>query len=166
MHDSSTCKTCHGLPVGDSLSDAEFSQFLAACRIELATKQETFRQRLEAGSRWFYDLADLTLRIGNLMFDITPIGTYSSSHSSWLWAWANDDFPSSAREASLRVQALHDMTGFRVFSQPGTGASPEDANDFVALAVHALGAQGFYRCPSDGPTLYLAVDDDVRRADG
>ena len=32
------------------------------------------------------------------------------------------------------------------------------ARDFAAMAVHLLGAIGFFRCPSeDGPTLYLAV---------
>jgi len=164
MHDSSNCKTCQGLPVGDSLTDDEFAEFLATCRTALGEKQKSFKHRIVGGSSWFYDLAKLTLLIGEVEFGITPIGTYSSSYRSWLWAWANDEFPLPARDASARIQALHGTTGFCVFIEPGIDASASDADDFVALAVHALGAQGFYRCPSDGPSLFLAVHDEPRRA--
>ena len=94
-----------------------------------------------------------------MRFETTLIGTYSSEYQSWLWAWANEDFPEVARAASRQIQALYDVTGFRVFLNEGIGASTEDAQDFTALAVHQLDAIGFFRCPSDeaGPVLYLAV---------
>jgi hypothetical protein len=52
---------------------------------------------------------------------------------------------------------LHAVTGFQVFLDPGIEASAADAEDFAALAVHALDAIAFFRCPSEEPTLYLAV---------
>ena len=104
-------------------------------------------------------MADLSLTIGDIVFGMTPIGTYSSEYGSWLWAWANEDFPPTARQAAERIRTLHDITRFRVFLDPGIKASPEDADDFVALAVHALDAAAFFRCPSPDPTLYLAVHD-------
>lgn len=159
MHDSSRCKICRGTPVADSLSDAEFATFLASCRDELAAKQRDFEHAVQDASRWFYDLADQSLRIGGVVYGMTPIGTYSPVYKSWLWAWANEDFPVTTREASAGIQVLHGATGFRVFVDPGINASAEDADDFVALAVHALDARGFFRCPSDGPTLFLAVHD-------
>jgi hypothetical protein len=157
MHDSSTCELCRGLPARGSLSDDEFSVFLASCRDELAAKQGTFQSRIQGASRWFYDMANGTLTIGESRFGMTPIGSYSSHNNSWLWAWANDEFPPAAREASARIQVLHTATGFRVFVDAGINASSADAQDFAALAVHALGAIGFFRCPSNGPLLYLAV---------
>ena len=157
MHDSSTCEVCRGLPIQGSLSDDEFLAFLASCRKELAAKQEIFEHRIQAASRWFYDMADLTLAIDDLLFGITPIGTHSETNNSWLWAWANEDLPVVARTASRRIQALHAVTGFRVFIDPGIQASPLDAQAFTASAVHILDAIGFFRCPSGGPTLYLAV---------
>jgi hypothetical protein len=102
-------------------------------------------------------MADGTLTIGGSVFGMTPIGTYSAAHDSWLWAWANEEFPAIARTASARIQSLHTVTGFRVFIDPGIKASSADVQDFTALAVHILGAIGFFRCPSDGPVLYLAV---------
>jgi hypothetical protein len=145
------------LPVGGSMTDDQFFAFLTACRAELAEQQPRFIKRIEGTGRRHYEMADLTLTLGETQFSMTPIGTFSPEYQSWLWAWANQDFPPVAREASKRLQALHDITGFRVFIDPGIGASSTDAQDFAALAIHHLGAIGFFRCPSEGPTLYLAV---------
>jgi len=157
MHDSSTCPICGGLPVGGSMSDEEFFTFVAACRDELGERQSRFQQRIAGAPQWSYEMADRSLLIGDTRFPMTPIGSFSPERQSWLWAWANDSFPERAREDSRRIQGLHSLTGFRVFLDPGIGASSNDAQDFVALAVHHLGATGFFRCPSEGPVLYLAV---------
>ncbi len=158
MHVSSQCPICRGNPTEGSMSDAEFAEFLAECRQELAELQAKFQLRMERGVEWFYDLSDCTLKIGNQMFAITPIGTFSPEYQTWLWAWANDDFPSRAREASKRIQALHATTGFQVFLDPRIRASASDAEDFAALANHILGSIGLFRVPlSHGPTFFLAV---------
>jgi hypothetical protein len=136
--------------------------------MEIATLQRQFQHRIQDEGEWFYDLADCTLRIGNQSFPITPIGTHSTEHRSWLWGWANEEFPPHARDAARHLQSLHTLTGFRVFLSPGIGASASDAQDFVALAVHYLGAIGYFRVPAEGPTLFLAVhqpsDSDARSA--
>ena len=124
---------------------------------ELAVKQADFQRRIAGTSRWDYDMEDGSLTLGNMRFGMTPIGTFSAEFQSWLWAWANEDFPEAARADSRRVQGLHAVTGFRVFLELGAAASSSDAQDFTALAVHHLGAIGFFRCPSDGPVLFLAV---------
>jgi hypothetical protein len=139
------------------MSDDEFFAFLESCRDELAAKQAGFQQRIAGVSRWRYEMREGSLTIGDTRFRMTPIGSYSPQYLTWLWAWANEDFPEVARVASRQIQGLHCVTGFRVFIDPGSGASPPDALDFAALAVHQLGAIGFFRCPSDGPVLYLAV---------
>jgi hypothetical protein len=160
MHDSSQCPICGASLTLGSMSDGQFSAFLAACRNELAGVQARFQQRIRDAGQWFYDLSDCTLRIGGQSFSITPIGTYSAEYQSWLWAWANDEFPLLAREASKRLQTLHTVTGFHVFTNPGIGASANEADDFVALSVHSLGAIGFFRVPSESrqaSTLFLAV---------
>lgn len=155
MHDSSNCPICRGLHVGKSLSDAEFFDFLAACRAELADKQRRFNERIAGAARWYYDMSNCSLNIGDERFGMTPIGTHSGEHQTWLWAWANEDFPAVAREASRGLQSLHALTGFRVFIDPGIAASAADAEDFTALAVHQLGAIGLFRSSSDSTTLYL-----------
>src|SRR5262249_32266586 len=140
-------------------SDDEFNAFLAACRAELGVKQERFQQRIAGAARWQYDMLDQSITIGDIPFGMTPIGTYSPTYQSWLWAWANEELPPVTREAAKAVRELYSVTGFRVFDQPGIGASPEDAMAFVALAVHQLEAIAMFRSSSatDGPVLYMAV---------
>jgi|WetSurMetagenome_2_1015567.scaffolds.fasta_scaffold375766_2 hypothetical protein len=157
MHDSSKCPICHGTATQGSMSDETFFAFLARCRRELEEKQSRFLNRIADAATWSYDMADGSLTIGNRRFAMTPIGTHNAEHQSWLWAWANDAFPSAAREASRRLQGLHHVTGFRVFLDPGIPAASIDAQDFSAMAVHFLDAIGFYRVPSNDVTLYLAV---------
>lgn len=141
----------------NALSDDEFADFLAACHKALLMKQNGFKQHIADADQWHYDMPSGRLQIGSQIFGMTPIGTYSSTYESWLWAWANDNFPPGARALASGIQALHGTTGFGVFLQPGISASASDVDDFVALAVHALGADGFFRCTSNEPSLYLAV---------
>jgi hypothetical protein len=159
MHDSSRCPICRGQPIDGSMSDEEFFAFVAACQEELAEKQGRFFPRISGAGRWSYDMADCSLTLGAERYGMTPIGSFSPEYRTWLWAWANDDFPDYARDRSRRIQGLYQTTGFRVFLDPGIPASPTDAEDLTALAVHHLDAIGFFRCPSDGPVLYLAVHD-------
>jgi len=141
------------------MSDEAFFAFLASCRDELAHKQAHFQKRIAGAQQWHYEMGQGSLVIGDLRFGMTPIGTFSADFQSWLWAWANEEFPEVARAASRHIQDLHALTGFRVFLNPGIGASEADAQDFVAMAAHQLDSIAFFRCPSGskGPILYLAV---------
>lgn len=127
------------------------------CRAELTAKQSQFHRRITGHGRWSYDLAAGVLQLGET-FPITVVGTHSPGHQTWLWAWANEDFPAAARAAAARLQPLAEFTGFRVFLEPGVPAGAADAYDLTVLAVHHLGGIGFFRVPAaDAPTLYLAV---------
>ena len=160
MHNSSTCEICHGLPVDGRMSDAEFFAFLDACRDELADKQLRFQQRIAGAESWNYDMQECSLTIGSERFRVTAVGTHSLEYQTWLWAWANDVFSDAVRAGSQQLQSLHTVTGFRVFIDEGIEASSADAQDFTALAVHQLGAIGFFRNTSDSTTLYLAVHEE------
>src|SRR5262245_20201752 len=115
MHDSSNCPSCRGQPREGGMSDDEFSDFLAACRAELKQKQASFQENISGDRTWSYELDDCSLTIGDKRFAMTPIGTHSAKQQTWLWAWANEEFPKKARNAARGLQRLHNVTGFRVF---------------------------------------------------
>ena len=156
MHDSSSCPICQGQPTAGAMTDDEFATFLDACRTELAATQPDFAQSIPVDAKWHYDLAVDSLRIGSRKYQITAIGTHNQRLQTWLWAWANDAFPDSARSGSSTIKSLFDITGFNVFADEGINATSHDAQDLSACAIHMLGASALYRCPGD-PTLYLAV---------
>ena len=138
------------------MTDDEFAAFLDSCRSELATKQTAFANSLPDDAEWFYDLDVDLLRIGAHEYRITAIGTHNQELQTWLWAWANDTFPESARSASSKIKSLFGITGFNVFTDDGINATSRDAQDLSACAIHVLGASGLYRCPGEA-TLHLAV---------
>jgi hypothetical protein len=155
MHDSVACSICRGKPIDGSMSDEVFAAFLNACRDELIEKQHRFEKRIAGSGRWHYDYGSLV--VGAQRFPMIPIGTHSSVHKTWMWAWANDQFPSAARDASRQFQMLHVVTGFQVFLDGGIRASTVDAQDFSALAIHQVGGIGMFSTTSDGLALFLAV---------
>jgi uncharacterized protein DUF6882 len=157
MHDSAACPVCRGKPIDGSMSDEAFAAFLNACRNELVEKQRRFQERIAGAERWHYDLETGSLIFDAQRFPMIPIGTHSPERQTWLWAWANQDFPDVARQASLQFQSLHAITGFGAFLDPGIDASSVDAQDFSALAIHISNAIGLFRAPTAGPTLYLTV---------
>lgn len=156
MHDLSSCPLCQAAAIQGSMSDEEFRRYLTACRHELADKQSQFQRVLSQCQTWHYDLASCKINFNEKELHFVPIGTFSDSMNSWLWAWANPDFPEQARTLSRYLQSLHAMTGFQVFLDPGIKASRQDAEDFSALALHYLGGQGIFRAPGN-PDLYLSV---------
>lgn len=164
MHDSSTCPICRGQPINGSFTDDAFNAFVAACHAELEDKQRVFWPQISGAGRWRYELDEGSIFFGGDSYPMIPIGTFSPEYQSWLWAWANEDFPELARATSHRLQDLNVTTGFRVFLDPGFPISPDEVNDLVAMSIHQLGAIGFFRSPSEGPTLYLAILDPVTNA--
>lgn len=157
MHDSSNCPICRGLAISGSLSDEEFLAFVRDCQDELSGKQARFQERIAGFTRWHYDMADGSLLLGETRFGMTVIGSYSPRYESWLWGWANEEFPETARADSRRIQGLGDVTGFQVFQDPGLSASVDDAEVFTALAIHQLSAIGRFRCPGEESELFFAV---------
>lgn len=143
------------------MSDEEFFCFLQMCRDQLEARQPKIEEISPLGSAWSFDLAEGTIQFHAGVFPITAIGTHRDEYGTWLWAWANDDFPAVAKSASKRLQALHGVTGVQVFLDPGIAATSKDAQDFAAMAVHCLGAVGMFRVPG-APTLHLAVHDRKR----
>lgn len=139
------------------MSDEAFFGFLSACREQLSAKQMAFNERLEPNAEWSYDFESSSLTVGPKGFRITAIGTQNSVDQTWLWAWANEGFPASARDAASQIKSLYELTGFKVFDDPGIAANPSDAEDLAACAVHQLDAVGLFLSPHEDTTLYLAV---------
>jgi hypothetical protein len=158
MHDSSGCAVCQG-GTGGSMTDEEFDAFVETCRNELRSKQAEFAKDIPASGKWSYDLETGSLEVGAKSYAMTVIGSYSDEHESWLWGWANEDFPEEARRNAEALKALFDVTGFEVFVEAGIEATRDDAEIFAAVAIHHVDGIGLFKCPGgEGlATLYLAV---------
>jgi hypothetical protein len=83
-----------------SMNDNEFECFLAQCLEEFEQKQSYLMQEFGMGR---YERFNVDLKTGIIEFkensvvkivaNITPIGSYSTNNSSWMWAWGNPSIP-------------------------------------------------------------------------
>lgn len=155
MHNSTDCPICSGMSTNGGMTDIEFGNFLTQCRREYDVKQ----QRLGAvvgNDSTAYDLFKNNLRIGARNFSTTAIGSFSPEYKTWLWGWANRNFPEVAKVKSSNIKKLFGITGFNIFMDEGARATAVDAISFSAMAVHILEADGCM-CFEEGSMLFLAV---------
>jgi hypothetical protein len=140
------------------MTDHEFAQLLSLCDREFVEKQEKFQMWIATSGMWFYDLEECTLTLGDTKFEVTPIGTYGATSGTWLWAWANSEFPPKAIERAEKLKCLYELTGWEVFENPGTHATVDELQIFNLLAIHILDSVGLFQDGEGGePALYLAV---------
>jgi hypothetical protein len=141
--------------------DRRFDELLSRSIDAFRDVQRRFQAEIGAFSRWHYDLASCMLSLksstATVDYPIVPIATYVHSAREWLWAWANDSFPTVAREAAESLKALHKQTEYRIFEAPASTVAENDLEELVAIAIHHLGAHGLFRSRTGDTTLLLAV---------
>jgi len=148
------------------MNEAQLDAFLADCTQALKARHDDLEARfgLAAMTRWQFDDHEGTLtffRDGRavLCFDVTPIGTLSTTQDTWKWAWANDKLHSPLRQRAEPLRALRAHTDFDCFGDPEPFPADEVmAWELAAAAVAELGALGCYRAPNRETWLFLALD--------
>jgi uncharacterized protein YjbI with pentapeptide repeats len=89
----------------------------------------------------------------------TPIGSWGFS-GSWLWAWSNDSLPPAARNASVRLKELAQLTGRSEFlNENAFPATEAEASKLVADACHHLAADGVCNLGLEQAVLWVALHD-------
>jgi len=156
MHESSECPICQQLPADGSLTDEQFSAFMDSCQESLADLQNRFFDAIPDDAEWSYDLESGQFQIDGKSYPFVVIGSHNEELNTWLWGWANESLPSSARQSSKTIQQLQQLTGSQVFVDEGLEAGEADAEALSAMAVHVLGARGLFLCRGEA-NLYLAL---------
>src|SRR6185503_13539966 len=112
--------------------------------------------------RWYIDVDALTLTFEgdsgeSLVTSFVPVATYLPSSESWAWVWANDAWPTLAREKSAALKQLTERTQYQVFSTPFFRAAPDEIDELCALAVKQLDASAIFKIKDQEPWLFVAV---------
>ncbi len=144
----------------------EIKVWTEKCLDELETKQNDLRDRFGLGEM---DSYSLDREKGVLVFEkqgepvysfkAVPVGTLVPDNQNWLWGWANESLPEKMREASAKLKDLHQETGFALFAIEAFKGDRTLAQEFSALAVHYLAADGLYRVSGESTILYLALSE-------
>ena len=143
--------------------DEAFDSFLESAFTEYIEKQEQFRQKISAFSRWHIDIDSLTLTFEghssgeSLVTSFVPVGTYLPSLESWAWIWANDAWSTEAREKAASLKQLTERTQYQIFSTAFFRATLDDIDELCALSLKHLDASGIYKIKDEEPWLFVAV---------
>ncbi len=151
------------------MTEQELQLFTDRCVDELEAKQKSLKDHYGLTGRDSYEL-DLEERIitirkedgSQLRFSVILIGSLAPVSRNWLWAWSNESLNEKVRDGSAALKALYKETGFDIFRAGTFKADTGLAQELSALAVHQLGADGFYRVPGgedqDGRVMiYMAL---------
>jgi hypothetical protein len=116
--------------------------------------------KISSWPRWNYDLDEGTLTFSRnekpgIIASIQVVGSTSKSGKTWLWAWANSNFPSNVKDPVAAVRAFGDAEAIPILTE---GSSPDDEHigwEMTAVAAKILGSKGAYRCPHESGIVYV-----------
>jgi hypothetical protein len=164
------CQHCYESKLGASVGRLDgrqaqrWDRFVADCHQALADKQQALISEFALGrhARWDYDDAKAELVFSNdgvaaVVATYEKVGTLSTSSGTWLWSWANRHTPPGVRSRITAVRDHGEQEDWPRLTVPKWSADICAAEQMVAVAVHVLGARGFYRTPYDHGYGYMAL---------
>jgi hypothetical protein len=149
------------------MNDDELTSYIESCMLEAEAKQESLmtNYRVGAHAKFWMNQEAGTLQFQNDAGEakveavFTPIASFSTKTRTWLWSWANESLVPPLREKATRLKELAGVTGLEAMSQAQLSVDETMVNELTAMAVHHLGAQGYYRIPTGHLFLCLALEE-------
>lgn len=146
------------------MTGEEIKKWTEKCLEELEVKQKKLKEDFGLGDLDGYQLdrekAVLVFEKEGqpvCSFKVIPIGSLVPDRENWLWGWANKSLSEHMRDMAGELKGLREETGFNLFEIESFKADRALAQELSALAVHYLGADGFYRVSGDKTVLYLTL---------
>jgi len=131
---------------------------------ELIEKNSALDTQFKIGAwpRYDYDVDQRTLVFSEdgaprVIATVQLVGSVSFNADNWLWAWANDWWPTEVCEASHSVSRFGEEHGIEELI---CGYATDDSLnqlgwEFTAITARIVGALGAYRTPTDDGYLYF-----------
>jgi hypothetical protein len=100
------------------------------------------RHGLEAAARCHWDLEAGKITIGDATFRLVTVGTVAGDQ--FLWSWANDAIPASAKAGIERVSGFGNDNDLCLLTHPYSPGGLAQAKECLALAGRILDADGVW----------------------
>lgn len=148
----------------ENMSKEQFGQMIRDCYREMEEKQEKLIQKYgvdKYAKCWFdFDTNMLKFYRGNkvgLELKAYALGTWTPSDGTWLWAWADPDFPQTVKEGQEKLKELYgnDKTG--LFKSRGFVGNENKVYEAVSITLKQMNAMGVYKIDYKNSKLYLAI---------
>jgi len=144
----------------------DLDHFLDQCYEELEKKQFYLKAEFGIGycekSEMDWERGILKFKENStvkLMAKITPLGSYSTTNSTWMWAWEYPFIPDTLKEKAEQIKELGSITGLKIFETQIFPAASETAWEIAAMACHHLKSMGCYRAAAGGVWVFATIDE-------
>lgn len=146
-----------------------YPDWLQEATVQLAEKYGRFGTefRLDDWPQYSYDLKAGALTflkdgVPRMVAEVQVVGTTSEKVDSWLWAWANSQWPDNCVIDVLRVHEFGEKHGIAELTEgcrPGKGELEKLAWSLTAAAVRIVDAMSAYRMQrdDDGGGCFLLI---------
>lgn len=118
---------------------------------------------LSDGCPFQWDINTTTIRFdheaGQVVASVCVVGTTSSREGTFLWSWANESIPITARGRLDMVQEFGARHQLSVLTTPEFPAGRAEALEMLAVAARILDAEGVFIHPAGDLTFYFALSD-------
>ncbi|GAC1548857.1 MAG: hypothetical protein NVS4B8_30490 [Herpetosiphon sp.] len=120
------------------------------------------RYRLQHGKRydWDLDVGEMTFSVSGhtqVVAQFEVVGSISMSEGTWLWSWANEVIPQTARRQMHKVRRFGQAKGFARLTEPFWPATERDGQDMLAVSALVLDAAGFWRDYTPDLALFFVL---------
>jgi hypothetical protein len=120
----------------------------AASLMSSRTTDLLARYGLTMGSPYQWNLDSGEMVIGGVSFPLVTVGTVSGE--SFLWAWANEAIPSSAKRGLERVRQFGEENDLALLFTPCASGGLPQAKECLAIAGRVLDASGAWIDRTEG----------------
>jgi hypothetical protein len=148
------------------VNSIEFDQFIHLCYQELEKKQFYLKAEFGIGYcekseiDWLGGILKLKeTSTVKLIAKITPIGSYSTTNSTWMWAWEYPSIPASLKQKCEGIKELGRIARREIFAASIFQTEPETAWEIAAIACHHLKSMGCYRAAFGGVWVFVTIDE-------
>jgi hypothetical protein len=117
-----------------------------------------------AHARWFVDQASGLIRFeradgSKLCAPVQIIGLWNRDTEVFTWGWDHPGVHTRLCAAAERTRWFGERRGFAELTEPILKASERDAWRFTSAAMKINDAAGAYRGPTQGPVVFMTLDE-------
>lgn len=145
----------------------DYSELARGAYQRCLARQEAAKQlwpRFSTGRSWYYDDHNATLTFADGsdehvdVADVTILGSFSARTNTWMWAWDNEEYSPSARQAVAPLRVFGEVRGIAKFETGHWEGDEIDAWEVAQLAADLLGAAAVYRAPFDHLMVFMLLN--------
>lgn len=146
----------------------KYSDFAIKACNEFKEIQKDFVETydLNSYSEWFYDeetsLITFKKQEGELNFEYIPIGSYSNSTKTWLWAWANKELVHNNKLKTSLVKKFGEKYNYLELTEGYFEADEYIGWELTSITFNLIEAIGSYRIVNDNNLeIYFLITEEI-----